>query len=98
MGITYKSAPEFASIEAFVEFCLEDERTHFTHQDLRDLAYRLKRSGSKIRPELESYGLHLAERKPEVRVRGFTTSSHDRWFGPGSSPTHGGSGFEPVFG
>lgn len=92
MGITFKSAPEYKSIEAFVEFCMEDDRTEFTHEDLRALAYRLEQSGSKVRPQLEAYGLRLQVRQPERRVRGFTTSNHDRWTGPGSSPTHGGAG------
>jgi hypothetical protein len=44
---------------------------------------------------VRSWGLTLAERVPPKRVRGFTTSSHDRWFGPGSEPTHaGGALFE----
>jgi hypothetical protein len=37
-------------------------------------------------------------RAKERRIRGFTTSSHDRWFGPGASPTHGGSGWEQING
>jgi hypothetical protein len=91
-------APEFDSVEAFVEFCMDDERDTFTHEDLGELAYRLQKSRSKVRAELEGYGLKLAEREKERRVRGFTTSSHDRWYGPGASPTHGGTGWEQING
>ncbi len=91
-------APEFESVEAFVEFCMDDERDTFDHEDLGELAFRLQRSRNKVRSELESYGLKLAERPNEKRVRGFTANPHDRWYGPGSSPSHGGSGWEQITG
>lgn len=92
------NAPEYESVESFVEFCMEDDRDTFSHEDLGELAFRLRRSRSKLRAELESYGLKLAERAKERHVRGFTTSSHDRWYGPGASPTHGGTGWEQING
>lgn len=95
---TRASAPEYESIEAFVEECLDDERDTFTHVDLGELAYALQMSRCKVRAELESFGLRLEERAKERRTRGFTTSSHDRWFGPGSCKTHGGSGWEQING
>lgn len=98
MGITFKSAPEFASIEAFVDFLIEDDRDQFTHEELRSLAYRLQMSGSKVRPLLEAYGLQLAHREIGRHVRGFSTSNHDRWYGPGSSPTYGGAGISTTTG
>lgn len=91
-------APEFDSIEDFVQECMDDGRDTFDHEDLGELAFRLRRSRSVVRRDLESYGLKLAERPREKRVRGFGTSSHDRWFGPGSSPSHGGSGWEQISG
>lgn len=33
MGVTFRSAPEFRSVEAFVEMCIDDERTEFTHDN-----------------------------------------------------------------
>ena len=93
-----KSSPEFQSIEAFVQECMDDERTSFTHEELGELAFNLQRSRNKIRAELEGYGLSLAVRAVEKRVRGFTSNPHDRWFGPGSSPTGGGSGWEQISG
>jgi len=93
MAITFRSAPEFASVEAFVQLCCDDDRATFTHEDLVALNYRLRTPVSAIRDSLEAYGLTLEGRAVGRRVRGFTTSSNDRWFGPGSCPTHGGSGF-----
>ena len=92
------TAPEYESVEAFVEECYDDERDTFTHADLGELAYRLKKSRSVVRKELEGYGLTLAERPKERRVRGFTSNPHDRWYGPGACKTHGGTGWEQING
>jgi hypothetical protein len=79
-------------VEAFVEYLVAEERQVFTHEDLHALGFRLQRRVGDIRQELAGWGLTLAERIPPKRVRGFTTSSNDRWFGPGSEPVHGGGG------
>jgi hypothetical protein len=94
---TYKSWPEYASIEDFVQFLIDDERDQFTHEDLQALNYRLRRPVKDIKEELQGWGFTLQLREPEKKVRGIQTPSHDRWFGPGSMPTHGGSGFGPEF-
>jgi len=93
VNITYKSAPEYKSIEDFAQFLIDDERTEFTHEDLAALNYRLRKQVAEIKKELEAYGFKLAEREKESKARGFKTSDHDRWYGPGSDKTHGGSGF-----
>lgn len=90
--------PEFESLELFVEFMIDEERSVFTHDELRLLMFSLKRSAQPVRKELESYGLKLAVRPVERAVRGFLTNSNDRWYGPGSSPMHGGSGWEQISG
>jgi len=89
---------EHTSVEAFVQFCMDEDRTEFTHVDLAHLSYTLHSSPSKIRVELEGYGLRLAVRPNEKKVRGFTTSSHDRWYGPGACKTYGGCGIDPHTG
>lgn len=94
MSTTFRSWPEYKSVEAFVEFVIDDERSEFDWEDLQYLNYRTRQTVQAIRAELESYGLKMQVREPERQVRGFTTSSNDRWFGPGSCPTHGGSGFD----
>ena len=90
--------PEHESVEAFVEFCMEDEQTTFTHEDLGQIGFALHGSRQAVRIELEGYGLTLAKRAPQKRTRGFTTSSNDRYFGPGSEKMHGGSGWEQING
>lgn len=85
--------PEYVSVESFVEFCLDDERDTFSHEDLTVLNYSLRKTVAVLRGELEAYGLRLAARIPPKKTRGFTTSSNDRWFGPGSCKTHGGAAF-----
>lgn len=93
MTITFRSAPEFASIDTFALYLLDDERMEFTHEDLAALNYRLRRPVAWIRSELEAIGFTLQFREPGRRIRGFQTSSNDRYYGPGSDKTHGGSGF-----
>jgi hypothetical protein len=90
--------PEYASVDVFVQHCMDDERATFTHMELRALALNCKASGSKIRADLEGYGLKLGERPAARKVRGFTANPHDRWYGPGASPSHGGSGWEQIQG
>lgn len=91
-------APEYASIEEFAEYMMDDERDEYTHEDLIALNRRLRKPVNLIRKELDSYGFKLATREPEKQTRGFNTSSHDRWFGPGSLKTHGGTGIDPHTG
>lgn len=86
--------PEFSSIESFVQFLIDDERTVYSHEELQQLAfYTRAKSTRELHLSLDDIGLTLKKREHEKRVRGFTTSSNDRWYGPGSCPTHGGSGF-----
>lgn len=95
---TLASDPEYMSTDEFVEFCMDDDRETFTHVELRALALNTRCSGSAVRKVLESFGLSLEERANVKRTRGHTTSSNDRWYGPGSSKSHGGSGHEQIRG
>lgn len=90
--------PEFATVEGFVQFMLDDERDSYTHEELAALNFRTRMPINAIRKELEGYGLKLATRAPEKEVRGFTSNSHDRWHGKGSMATHGGAGIDPQTG
>lgn len=92
------TAPEYESIEAFVQYLMDEERTTFDHNDLGELAYGLQKSRCKVRADLEGYGLTLAPRAVEKRVRGFTANPHDRWYGPGACRSYGGSGWEQITG
>lgn len=89
---------EFASVEDFVEFLVDDDRTGFDWRHLNCLSSRTGRSNRELRRELESWGFVLAERQAPRQHRGFNSNPHDRWYGPGSCPTHGGSGWEEITG
>ena len=87
------SQPEYESAEDFAEYLFDDDRTEYTHTELGDLAFSLRASRQSLRKELDSYGLQLARRAKAPRHRTLSSSDHDRWYGPGSSKTHGGTGF-----
>ena len=90
--------PEYTSIEAFAEWLLDDDRERFTFEEASKLSDALECHPSKVIRGLKAYGFTMEPREPERRVRGFQSNSHDRWYGPGSSPTHGGSGWEQING
>jgi hypothetical protein len=89
---------EYESIETFATFLMDEDREEFTHEDLAALNQRLQTPVGIIRKELEAYGFNLAKRAFEKRIRGFNTSSQDRWTGPGSAATHGGAGIDTSTG
>jgi len=89
---------EFDSVEDFVEYLMDDERTEFDWRHLNCLSSRTGISNRALRHELEMWGFTLAERRPEREARGFNSNPHDRWYGPGSCKTHGGSGWEEITG
>lgn len=92
---TLAREPEYQSIEDFVQFCMDDERTDFTHLELRALALNARQSGSKIRTALEAYGLSLRHREAHKTTRGFNSWDNNRWAG---NPCGGGSGHEQIRG
>jgi hypothetical protein len=98
MGTNEDVDPEHESVEAFVEFCMDDEQDTFTHVDLGHIAYATHTSRCVVRKALEDYGLTLKVRAVARRRRGFTTNSNDRYYGPGSSKSHGGSGHSQIRG
>jgi hypothetical protein len=92
------SEAEYQSVEDFLEYCMDDERKVFNHVELRALALNTKTSGSKVRAELEAYGLSLGSRPNVKKTRGFSTNSNDRYYGAGSCQAHGGSGKDQILG
>ena len=86
-------APEYKSVLTFAKYLDDDERNSFTIEEVVELNYHTYVPTGRLIKSLEVLGFSLEKREPSKRVRGFTTSSHDRWYGPGSHPTHGGSGF-----
>lgn len=91
--------PLISAVERFAEELLDDERTTFTYEEADAFARSLGYSvATLVIRELKSYGFTQVERQPARRVRGITTSSLDRWYGPGSARTHGGSGCDQICG
>jgi hypothetical protein len=93
--MTFKSFPEFKSVEAFVEFCMDDERTEFTHNDLTSLNYRTRTPVCVIRHQLEDYGLTLETRAIPRKTRGFKTHDYADRF---KDFVGGGSGNDQIIG
>lgn len=91
-------APEHESIEAFATFLLDNDQEEFSFEAAEELAAELGVPVTGVVRGLKDFGFAMIPRASAKRVRGFQTSSHDRWFGPGSSPTHGGSGWEQIGG
>ena len=85
--------PEFESVETFVQHLMDDERTEFSAAELQKLNATTRTRRGDIRKELEGYGFKLKLRGHVRKVNGFKKNHNDRWFGPGSEPCHGGSGF-----
>ena len=88
--------PEYASVEAFAEYCFAEEISEYSHEDLHSLGFALQMRVADIRVALSGYGLVLMTRVVPKHTRGYTTSSNDRWFGPGSSKTYGGAAHNSV--
>jgi hypothetical protein len=92
------NSPEHASVETFAEYLVDDDLETFDHHDLVLLGESTNKRRQVVRSELESYGFKLVKREPEKTVRGFSSNPHDRWYGPGSCRSHGGSGWEQING
>ena len=88
--------PELQSIDAFAQYLFDDDRETFTLLECQNLGSHIHLSNSKIRRVLESYGFRYIKPEHGKTVRGFTTNSNDRWYGPGSSKTYGGGGGSSI--
>jgi hypothetical protein len=88
--------------EAVTEFAndkLDDDSLSFTFAEAEALAFELGYSiATPVIRALKAVGLEMVERVPPKRVRTISCSSNDRWFGPGSIKSHGGSGWEQIAG
>jgi len=88
----------YRTVEELATDLVDDDRTSFTFAEADELAETLQVTTAKVIRDLKAYGLTYEGRPNEKSVRGFTSNPHDRWYGPGSSPTHGGSGWEQIAG
>lgn len=84
--------PEFSSIEAFLQFCEDDEKTTFLPGDAQKIAAATRQSTSDVVKILVSKGLKV--RTNEIKsVRGITSNPHgtNRWTGEGNTFTTPGT-------
>jgi hypothetical protein len=95
---TQDLCPEYESVETFAEFLMADDRESFTYMEADTIATGLKVATYVVIDGLKEYGFGYEGRTSEKRVRGFRSNSHDRWCGPGSMKSHGGSGHEQITG
>jgi len=87
--------PEYASIEAFVEYLCDDDREFFDHIDLQALNRSLRVPVHSIKKALFDWGFSLLVREKEREFRGFDSNDHNRWYG---NPCGGGSGWDSIVG
>lgn len=86
--------PEFMSVEAFVEFLLDDERTAFLPGEAQKVAANTSCSLSQIIEELKGFGLSIHTNHVQKATRGISSHSHGThpFSGSGSTfTTPGGS-------
>lgn len=89
--------PEYETAETFAQYLLDEERETFLPGEAQRVAERTGRNTGEVQRELQSYGFVMEVPRAQ-KVRGFTTSSNDRYFGPGSERMHGGSGWVQING
>ena len=71
--------PEFATVETFVQFLMDDERESFTPGDAQKVAQRTGAKLSDITAQLKSYGFKCEIRAKAPEGRGFTANDHDKY-------------------
>ena len=87
--------PEHASIEAFVQFLMDDERDSFLPGEAQKVAEAMRCSTHEVIMELKGYGFKTRTNGVQTQaVRGFTSNPHGtpRFSGENSTfTTPGGS-------
>jgi hypothetical protein len=87
-----------AAVNALVEDLLDNDETTAPWVVLDEIAKELGCATYAVIAEARKQGLTVGERGVPRKVRTISSNSHDRWSGPGSCPTHGGSGYEQISG
>jgi hypothetical protein len=87
-----------AEIAALVEDLLDNDETEAPWHLLDAIAAELGCATYAVIQEAKTQGLTVGPRGVAKRVRTISSNSHDRWHGPGSCPTHGGTGWQQVSG
>lgn len=84
---------EYRSLSNLISHLQDEERKTVEFSELEIVSRETRISISKLRKQLKICGIEMLPRPKMRSVRGFNSNDHDRWNGPGSEPTHGGSGF-----
>jgi hypothetical protein len=87
-----------AEVASMVEDLLDNDETMAPWHLCDAIATELGCATYAIIQEAKRQGLSVGLRGVAKTVRTISSNSHDRWHGPGSSPTHGGSGWQQVSG
>lgn len=85
-------------VVGIVEDARDNEQEMVEYAEIEAAAEELDVSVQTIIGIVKGLGMRVGSRPKAKEVRGFTSNSHDRWFGKGSSATHGGSGWEQIAG
>lgn len=92
---TDRTAPEFASVEAFAGYLYDDERHWFTLAEAAAVAANVGTSNRTVIDDLTGYGLVFREPRKAPEVRGYTANPNTRWAG---NPGAGGGGGDSLIG
>lgn len=85
-------------VSALVEDLLGDDTTVAPWHVLDAIASELHVATYAVIAEARKQGLTVGPRETTKHFRTIHSNSHDRWHGPGSCATHGGSGWQQVAG
>jgi hypothetical protein len=86
------------AVTNLVEDLLGDDETTAPWASLDEIAKDIGCATYAVIQEARKQGLTVGERGVPRKVRTISSNSHDRWSGPGSCATHGGSGYEQIAG
>jgi len=87
-----------ARVAEIAEEKLGDETLAISFAEVQGLAEEMGVNLGVMVGLVKNAGLTVGPREVPKAVRGFHSNSHDRWSGPGSCKTHGGSGHEQISG
>lgn len=87
-----------AKIAELVDECLANDETTVPFGTLLNLSEEMGVNLAVMVGLARNAGLEIGPREIPKAIRGFKANSHDRWSGPGSCKTHGGSGWEQING
>ena len=87
-----------ARLAEIAEEKLADDTLWISFDEVVKLADELGLNLAAVVGLAKAAGLDIGSRALPKSVRGFTTSSHDRHYGPGSCKSHGGSGWAQING